>query len=82
MAGKHELDPMIVTLKPGQSVHVNFFEADGGFEVHFDTRRHPMCILVKEVAGLDGNQCGNANAILYEERFEIPSDTDVYDVPR
>lgn len=42
---------------------------DGEFEIHYDSPEHPGCLIIKETAGLPGNQLGKANSILYSEFF-------------
>lgn len=60
---------MYVTLKPGESLNVQFHETDGEFEVHFDTPQYPQALVVKETAGLPGSVKGGAEEILYHEAF-------------
>lgn len=64
---------MQVTMKPGESMTIQFDGTDGEFEVHFDTKQRPNAIAVLETAGFKGNRVGNASDTLYHEQF-APTD--------
>jgi hypothetical protein len=61
---------MVITIPAGQKLEIKFENADGGFEVHFDTPEHAKAIVVKEAAGLSATNEGEANEILYREKYE------------
>jgi hypothetical protein len=62
-----KLEPVVVTLKPGQALRVELFETDGAFEIHYDTPDHKGCLVVKEAEGLPDSY--ERVGILYCEEF-------------
>ena len=58
-----------VVVPPGGCVTICFEDTDGEFEVIFDTGDFPDQLLIRETAGLPGNIKGQADEILYHERF-------------
>jgi len=65
----------IIVVQPGDILKVQFANEegspqDGEFEVHFDSKKHPHSLIIKETAGLPGNVIGDARSILYEKFFE------------
>ena len=73
---------MIVTLKPSETLIVEFFECDGQFQIHFDTLKHPQRIVVKETANLPGSIKGTGGEILYEEHFGKPPRLKSQEIPK
>lgn len=66
-----------ISLAPGDGIKVTLQGTDGEFQIHYDTPRYQRQLLIKECAGLPGNVCGAANAILYHEDFRnAPADLD------
>jgi hypothetical protein len=68
---------MQVVVPPGSVLTICFSDeagqlVDGSFEVHHDSKEHPMTLLIQETAGLPGSVKGGANEILYEEFFGAP----------
>jgi hypothetical protein len=64
-----KLEPVVVTLKPGQALRVELFETDGAFEIHYDTPDHKGCLVVKEADGLPDSY--ERVGILYCEEFGV-----------
>lgn len=72
---------MKIMIAPGETLTIglldeNGYEADGEFQVHFDTKEHPNSLIIKETAGLPGSVLGEACSILYHEHFSVPPHED------
>ena len=65
-----KLEPVVITLKPGQALRIELFETDGAFEIHYDTPDHKNCLVVKEAEGLPDSY--ERVGILYCEEFGTP----------
>ena len=62
---------MVITIPAGQKLEIKFEDAEGAFEVHFDTAEHAKAIVVKEAAGLSATDEGEAHDILYREKYKV-----------
>lgn len=65
-----------VVVAVGQALRIQFEGTDGEFEIHFDSLQYPNSLVVKETAGISGTDIGEADEILYQERFGVPTDDD------
>lgn len=66
------MEPVVITLKPGQALRIELFETDGAFELHYDTPAYPNQLVVKEAEGLEDSS--GRTGVLYCEAFMSPID--------
>lgn len=60
-----------VMLQAGDVIGIRFCDVANNikFEVHFDTKKHPGQIVLKDVSGRSGNVLGGANQALFIEDY-------------
>lgn len=66
-----------ITLNNGESISIAFANADGEFQIHYDSAKYPQQLVVEETGGFAGNIKGGALEIMHHENFgKPPADAD------